>query len=70
MPELPEVETVVNGLKPQITGARLVAVSNSGKNLRYPLPDFSILLQQNIQSLERRAKYLLFHFDQIGRAHV
>ncbi|MCF6208233.1 MAG: bifunctional DNA-formamidopyrimidine glycosylase/DNA-(apurinic or apyrimidinic site) lyase [Ghiorsea sp.] len=63
MPELPEVETVVNGLKPQITGARLVAVSNSGKNLRYPLPDFSILLQQNIQNVERRAKYLLFHFE-------
>lgn len=63
MPELPEVETVVNGLKPQITGARLVAVSNSGKNLRYPLPDFSTLLQQNIQTVERRAKYLLFHFE-------
>jgi len=63
MPELPEVETVVNGLKPQITGAKLVSVSNSGKNLRYPLPDFSILLQQHIQKVERRAKYLLFHFE-------
>jgi len=63
MPELPEVETVVAGLKPQITGAKLVSVSNSGKNLRYPLPDFSILLQQHIQNVERRAKYLLFHFE-------
>ncbi len=63
MPELPEVETVVAGLKPKITGAKLVSVSHSGKNLRYPLPDFSTLLQQNIQSVERRAKYLLFHFD-------
>jgi len=63
MPELPEVETVVNGLKPQITGATLVSVSDSGKNLRYPLPDFSTLLQQHIQSVERRAKYLLFHFE-------
>ncbi len=63
MPELPEVETVIAGLKPQITGAKLVSVSNSGKNLRYPLPNFSILLQQHIQSVERRAKYLLFHFE-------
>jgi len=63
MPELPEVETVVNGLKPQITGARLVSVADSGKNLRYPLPDFSSLLQQHIQKIERRAKYLLFHFE-------
>jgi len=63
MPELPEVETVVAGLKPQITGAKLISVSDSGKHLRYPLPDFSILLQQNIQSVERRAKYLLFHFE-------
>jgi len=63
MPELPEVETVVAGLKPQITGAKLVSVSNSGKNLRYPLPDFSSLLQQHIQKVDRRAKYLLFHFE-------
>jgi len=63
MPELPEVETVVAGLKPQITGAILTSVSNSGKKLRYPLPDFSVLLQQSIQKIERRAKYLLFHFD-------
>ncbi len=63
MPELPEVETVVVGLRPQITGAKLVSVSNSGKNLRYPLPDFSTLLQQSIQSVQRRAKYLLFHFE-------
>jgi len=63
MPELPEVETVVAGLKPQITGAKLVSVRTSGKNLRYPLPDFSTLLQQSIQKVERRAKYLLFHFE-------
>ena len=62
MPELPEVETVVAGLKPLITGAKLESVRTSGKNLRYPLPDFSTLLQQHIQSVRRRAKYLLFHF--------
>jgi len=63
MPELPEVETVVSGLKPQVVGKRLVSVSISGKNLRYPLPDFNRLLQSPILDVARRAKYLLFHFE-------
>lgn len=63
MPELPEVETIVQGLKPQIIGNQLLCVSHSDKNLRYPLPDFSSLLQTSVLNVERRAKYLLFHFD-------
>ncbi|MDQ7001055.1 MAG: DNA-formamidopyrimidine glycosylase family protein, partial [Ghiorsea sp.] len=63
MPELPEVETIVRGLKPQIVGKRIVAVRNSGKNLRYPLPDFSTVLGSPITAIIRRAKYLLFHFE-------
>ncbi len=63
MPELPEVETVVAGLKPQIIGAKLVSVSHSGKSLRYPLPCFSLLLSLRITDVTRRAKYLLFHFE-------
>ncbi|MDX8387070.1 MAG: bifunctional DNA-formamidopyrimidine glycosylase/DNA-(apurinic or apyrimidinic site) lyase [Ghiorsea sp.] len=63
MPELPEVETVVAGLKPQVVGKCIVSVSNSGKNLRYPLPDFDTLLQSTIVDVTRRAKYLLFHFE-------
>ncbi|MDQ7005227.1 MAG: bifunctional DNA-formamidopyrimidine glycosylase/DNA-(apurinic or apyrimidinic site) lyase [Ghiorsea sp.] len=62
MPELPEVETVVTGLKPQLVGKRIVSVRNSGKNLRYPLPDFSVLFDSPITAIIRRAKYLLFHF--------
>ena len=63
MPELPEVETVVNGLKPQVEGKVLLSNYNSGKNLRYPLPDFSACLGATLKNIERRAKYLLFHFD-------
>jgi len=63
MPELPEVETVVNGLKPQIEGQILLSNSTSGKNLRYPLPDFSTCHGAALKNIERRAKYLLFHFD-------
>jgi len=63
MPELPEVETVVTGLKPQVVGKNIVSVKDSGKNLRYALPDFSLLLQSPILDVTRRAKYLLFHFE-------
>ena len=63
MPELPEVETIVTGLKPQVVGKTIVTISDSGKNLRYPLPDFSLLLQSPILNVVRRAKYLLFHFE-------
>ncbi len=63
MPELPEVETVVTGLKPQIVGKTLLCVTDSCKKLRYPLPDFDSLLGATITDITRRAKYLLFHFD-------
>ncbi len=63
MPELPEVETVVHGLKPQVEGKILLSDSNSGKNLRYPLPDFSTCHGATLKNIERRAKHLLFHFD-------
>ncbi len=63
MPELPEVETIVHGLKPQIEGKVLLADMNSGKNLRYPLPDFAACHGATLKNIERRAKYLLFHFD-------
>jgi len=63
MPELPEVETVVNGLKPQVIGHRILHVSDSGKNLRYPLPNFSIVVNATITDIHRRAKYLMFSLD-------
>ena len=63
MPELPEVQTVVTGLRSQVLGKRVLSVTNSGKNLRYPLPNFEILLNSAIVDITRRAKYLLFHFE-------
>ena len=63
MPELPEVETVVTGLQPQIIGKSLLHVTDSGKKLRYPLPDFSVILKSTVSDIQRRAKYLLFHFN-------
>jgi formamidopyrimidine-DNA glycosylase len=65
MPELPEVETVRRGLKPVLEGARLVHVLARRPDLRFPLPDdFRARLEgATVQSLERRAKYLLARLD-------
>lgn len=62
MPELPEVETVRRGLAPFLQGARVEAVRLNRPNLRFPFPaGFSDRLAgQRIETLGRRAKYLLF----------
>jgi formamidopyrimidine-DNA glycosylase len=61
MPELPEVETVRLGLARVMTGNRIAAVKLRRSDLRFPLPeDFSARLAgQEVQSLTRRAKYLV-----------
>ena len=66
MPELPEVETVRRGLEPVFVGRRLVAVRARRPDLRFPFPDgFEARLSGRIvESLDRRAKFLLFRFDE------
>jgi len=60
MPELPEVETVLRGLKPHIEGATIAAVSIRVPQLRWPIPALNTLLaQQKIYKISRRGKYLL-----------
>ena len=61
MPELPEVETVLRGLAPDMEGARFDSVEARRKDLRRPLPkDFAKRLTgQTVEGLGRRAKYLL-----------
>ncbi|MGJ8527279.1 bifunctional DNA-formamidopyrimidine glycosylase/DNA-(apurinic or apyrimidinic site) lyase [Maritalea sp.] len=61
MPELPEVETVKNGLAPFMDGARISKVVLNRPNLRFPFPDQfkSELEGQVIGQLRRRAKYLI-----------
>lgn len=65
MPELPEVETVRRGLEPVMAGARVEAVVAARPDLRFPLPEnFAARLQgRRIESLGRRAKYLLAEFE-------
>lgn len=61
MPELPEVETIMCGLKPHLEGALIHDVVIRCPKLRWPIPHDlkSNLTAQKIIQLSRRGKYLL-----------
>jgi formamidopyrimidine-DNA glycosylase len=65
MPELPEVETVVRGLRPHLTGRRFVHVDQRRPDLREELPaGFARRLTgRAVAGVERRAKYILIRLD-------
>ncbi|MCZ0737491.1 bifunctional DNA-formamidopyrimidine glycosylase/DNA-(apurinic or apyrimidinic site) lyase [Phreatobacter sp. AB_2022a] len=65
MPELPEVETVRRGLVPVMEGATITRAEVRRKDLRFPFPDGfqERLTGRRIESLGRRAKYLLADLD-------
>ncbi len=79
MPELPEVETVVRGLRPLLEGRRLGRVEARRADLRWPLPGgFAARLSgRRVETLARRAKFglvrldggetLIFHLGMSGR---
>jgi formamidopyrimidine-DNA glycosylase len=69
MPELPEVETVKNGLKPFILNQHIKNVDIFRYDLRRTAPNNSIALlkNQNVTSLQRRSKYLYIH---LSNAHT
>ncbi len=65
MPELPEVETVVRGLRPCLEGVRLMRVDQRRADLRFPFPEnFAARLEgRRVTHLARRAKYILMYLD-------
>ena len=65
MPELPEVETVRQGLRPYVEGAHIDAVTLRRQNLRFPIPEgfAAALTGATIEQVDRRAKYLLFRLS-------
>ena len=62
MPELPEVETSRRGIAPWVLNQQVSGVVVRDRRLRWPVPGIieRALPGQVIQSLTRRAKYLLF----------
>jgi formamidopyrimidine-DNA glycosylase len=65
MPELPEVETVMRGLKPVLEGRVIAGVVLRREGLRFPFPEgFTGRLQgRRVTNLWRRAKYILAGLD-------
>ncbi len=65
MPELPEVETTRRGLAPHLEGRRVLGVTLRRQDLRWPIPREieTLLPQQTITAIRRRAKYLLMDTD-------
>ena len=82
MPELPEVETTVSGLRSVLEGALIVRAEPRRADLRWPLPPDlrQRLTGARIETLGRRAKYgliytdrqdvLIFHLGMSGRWRV
>ncbi|MBY0283354.1 MAG: bifunctional DNA-formamidopyrimidine glycosylase/DNA-(apurinic or apyrimidinic site) lyase [Sphingomonas sp.] len=82
MPELPEVETTVRGLRPVLAGERLARVITRRPDLRRPFPvDLAQRLTgARVTGLDRRAKYgliatdrgdtMIFHLGMSGRWRV
>ena len=74
MPELPEVETVVRDLRPQLSGRTITAVQLTrdplilGRLIRYPSPRRFVqgLRGRTIRAVERRGKYIVMPLDQNG----
>lgn len=65
MPELPEVETTLQGIKPLMLNKTLRGIDVHTPKLRYPIPPdlTEIYSQHSFIKLERRAKYILLHAD-------
>lgn len=65
MPELPEVETTLRGIRPHITAKTIAKVNIRQFKLRWPIhPDLAdIVIGQKVQNCERRAKYLIIQLQ-------
>jgi len=82
MPELPEVETTVRGLRPALEGQRVARVQVRRPDLRKPFPDDlgQRLTGATVVALGRRAKYglidtdrgdtMVFHLGMSGRWRI
>lgn len=69
MPELPEVETIVQGLRPKLIGRQVVAVSLINRKVLQnvgPQVFQNELVGRTFCNVRRRGKYLMFGFTQGG----
>ncbi|MDB5068759.1 MAG: DNA-formamidopyrimidine glycosylase [Chloroflexi bacterium] len=69
MPELPEVETVVRDLRPEVAGRTIVAVPRAASSvIRYPAPEAlaALLPGGSFDSVRRQGKYILCGLSREG----
>ena len=72
MPELPEVETIVRGLRPRLTGQRIASAEFLWARTCVGNPDMTArtLAGQKITAVRRWGKYLVFDLEKEGTASV
>ena len=75
MPELPEVETVVRTLRPQILGKTISSVWTSGLSLRMAKRLDEAALRDccvgaKIRAVRRRGKFILIHLSRVGGQQI
>jgi formamidopyrimidine-DNA glycosylase len=65
MPELPEVETVMRGLRERLEGRTIVTAVAHRPDLRWPLPENleKRLTGAHVSGFRRRGKYILMRLD-------
>lgn len=70
MPELPEVETVVRSLRPELLGKRITAIWSSGQSLRMrrrlDVKALQATSGAKIERVRRKGKYILIDLDRGG----
>ncbi len=72
MPELPEVETIVRGLRPSVTGERIRTAEFQWARTCVGDPDYVCgeLSGQVVTGIRRWGKYLVFDLEKAGAASV
>lgn len=73
MPELPEVETTRQGIRPHLEGHRITHLDVRERRLRWPVPEDldTHLTGRTIRTVARRGKYLLLKTDEgTGIVHL
>ena len=65
MPELPEVQTVVNGIKSKVINRKILQFKNYTHKLRYPINRNVAQLVENSRAINvrRRAKYIIIELS-------
>lgn len=72
VPELPEVETIVRGLRPRLVGRRIASAEFLWAHTCVGDPDRTarVLAGQKITAVRRWGKYLVFDLEEAGKASV